>query len=106
MSAGMAMRELRAAHAGLKKSRQLLIQARDNPRMSPAVVQTGWDSLNQAHRVMASIPRIAADDAVMTMQLSVQRYATALLVRLRRLSRNEGIGVDDDFGEEDEKDLD
>jgi hypothetical protein len=102
----MALRQLRAAHAGLKKSRQLLVQARDNPRIAPAVLETGWDSLTQAHRLMASIPRVAADDAVMTMQLSVQRYATALLVRLRRLARNEGIGVDDDLGQSDEEDLD
>ena len=32
----------------------------------------------------------------MTKQLSVQRYATALLVRLRRLARNEPAGLDDD----------
>ena len=41
----------------------------------------------------------------MTKQLSTQRYATALLVRLRRLARNdpgalEGLDGDDDDGEE------
>ena len=43
---------------------------------------------------MAGIPLAAADEAVMTRQLAVQRYATALLVRLRRLLRNEGIDLD------------
>ena len=59
--------------------------------MVPAVLDAGWDSLVQAHRLMAAIPRAAVDEAVMTQQLSVQRYATALLVRLRRLSGNEGV---------------
>jgi hypothetical protein len=45
---------------------------------------------------MASIPASAADEAVMTQQLSVQRYATALLVRLRRLSKHGEIEADSD----------
>jgi hypothetical protein len=45
---------------------------------------------------MAAIPRGAVDEAVLTQQLSVQRYATALLVRLRRLIRREEVGPDDD----------
>ena len=49
------------------------------------VFEAGWASLAQAHRLMAEIPPEAADDAVLTKQLAVQRYATALLVRLRRL---------------------
>jgi hypothetical protein len=46
----------------------------------------------------------------MTRQLAVQRYATALLVRLRRLLRNEGIDTegfpddDDRFADEDIED--
>ena len=31
MSSGAALRQLRTAHAGLKKSRQLMKQARENP---------------------------------------------------------------------------
>ena len=62
----------------------------------PAVLDAGWESLIQAHRLMAAIPRAAVDEAVLTQQLSVQRYATALLVRLRRLMRQEEIGPDDD----------
>ena len=45
---------------------------------------------------MAAIPRGAVDEAVLTQQLSVQRYATALLVRLRRLIRHEVLGPEDD----------
>jgi hypothetical protein len=96
MSSGAALRQLRAAHAGLKKARQLMKQARENPALVPAVVDTGWESLIQAHRLMAAIPRGAVDEAVLTQQLSVQRYATALLVRLRRLLRREGLDPDDD----------
>lgn len=96
MSSGAALRELRAAHAGLKKARQLMKQARENPALVPAVVDAGWESLIQAHRLMAAIPRGAVDEAVLTQQLSVQRYATALLVRLRRLLRRDGLGPDDD----------
>ena len=74
------------------------------------MLRAGWESLAQANRLMAEIPVAAADEAVMTRQLAVQRYATALLVRLRRLLRNEGIdaeGADDDddrFADEDIED--
>jgi hypothetical protein len=91
MSSGTALRQLQQARAGLKKARQLLKQARDNPRMAPTVLDAGWESLIQAHRLMSAIPRVAVDEAVLTQQLAVQRYATALLVRLRRLLRNEGL---------------
>ena len=98
MSPGAALRQLRVAHAGLKKSRQLMTQARDNPGALPAVLDTGWDSLVQAHRLMAAIPRNAADEAVLTQQLSVQRYATALLVRFRLLIRHEAGEPGDEAG--------
>jgi len=108
MSPGAALRQLRVARAGLKKARQLMKQARENPRAVPAALDTGWDSLVQAHQLMAAIPRGAADEAVLTEQLSVQRYATSLLVRLRRLMRHEdgetggdaGFDVDDDVDDE------
>ena len=96
MSPGAALRELRGAHSGLKKVRQLLRQTRENPALVPAVLDAGWESLIQAHRAMASIPRAAVDEAVMTQQLSLQRYATSLLVRLRRIARREELGPDDD----------
>jgi hypothetical protein len=58
---------------------------------------------------MAAIPALAADDDVLTKQLAVARYATALLVRLRRIKRNQSVdgaqGVDDErFGDEDDED--
>ncbi len=96
MSPGAALRELRGAHSGLKKVRQLMRQTRENPDLVPAVLDAGWESLIQAHRVMASIPRVAVDEAVMTQQLSLQRYATSLLVRLRRIARRGELGPDDD----------
>jgi hypothetical protein len=99
MSPGAALRQLRQAHAGLKKARQLIRMARENPESAPKVLKAGWESLARAHQTLASIPVEAANDAVMTQQLSVQRYATALLVRLRRISRRE-------FTDEDTLDLD
>jgi hypothetical protein len=106
MSSGAAMRQLRQAHAGLKKARQLMKDARHDPRAIPAVLDTGWDSLVQAHRRMAAIPRGAVDEAVLSQQLSVQRYATSLLVRLRRLLRQEagdpGNVAEFDLDEDDE----
>jgi hypothetical protein len=107
MSPGTALREIQQAQAGLKKARALLKQGRDEPRTRPAVFAAGWDSLTQAHRLIASIPHDAVDDDVLTKLLALQRYATALLVRLRRLKRNEGASeadVDLEFGGEDDED--
>ncbi len=110
MSPGTALRQLQQAQAGLKKARQLLKQARGGAPASPAVFRAGWESLAQANRLMAEIPVAAADEAVMTRQIAVQRYATALLVRLRRLVRNEGVdseglsAEDDRFADEDLED--
>jgi hypothetical protein len=89
MSPGAALRELQQAHASLKKARELVKQARDNPRAVPSVFDAGWESLRHAHRLMSAIPSHALDDAVLTKQPAVGRYATALLVRLRRLKRSE-----------------
>jgi hypothetical protein len=94
MSPGTALRHLHQAQAGLKKARRFLQQARENPDVAPAALDAGWESLSQAHRLVASIPRGAVDEAVMTRLLAVQRYATALLVRLRRVLRNEGLDLD------------
>lgn len=95
MTSRAALRQLQQAQAGLKKARQLMKQARGRSPSSPAVLKAGWESLVQANRLMSEIPVAAADEAVMTRQLAVQRYATALLVRLRRLLRNEGIDAED-----------
>ncbi len=51
MSSAAALRQLRMAHAGLKKARQLMKQARENRSMAPAVLNAGWESLAQAHKL-------------------------------------------------------
>ena len=99
MSPGTALRNLQQAHAGLKKARQALRLAKGDPDATPRVLKTGWDALAHTHQILAAIPLDAATDEVMTRQLSVQRYATALLVRLRRLVR--GGTVADTEGDDD-----
>lgn len=107
MSAGTALRNLQQAHAALKRARQALrvVRGGDDPEAAQGALRVGWEALARAHRLLADIPVAAANDAVMTKQLSVQRYATALLVRLRRLARNEvgepgADGDDEDFEDE------
>jgi hypothetical protein len=105
MSTGAALRQLQQAQAGMKKARQALRLAAGDPAAAPQILRQGWESLVQAHRLLAAIPLAAANDAVMTRQLAVQRYATALLVRLRRIARHEFAASDADdvdFEEEDE----
>jgi hypothetical protein len=105
MTPGATLRQLQQAQAGMKKARQALRLAAGDPSAAPRVLHLGWESLVQAHRLIAAIPLAAANDAVMTKQLAVQRYATALLVRLRRLARHEYAATDADdvdFEDEDE----
>jgi predicted nucleic acid-binding Zn ribbon protein len=109
MSSGTALRELQKAQAGMKKARELLKQTRGNPRASETTFAAGWESLTGAYRLIAAIPVPAVDDDVLTKQLAVGRYATALLVRLRRLKRQGTTGsVDidepDDFRNDDSED--
>ena len=98
MSPGTALRNLQQAQAGLKKIRQLLRLARESGGdVDPArIMKVGWEGLAKANRVLAEIPVEAATEDVMTKQLAVQRYATALLVRLRRLARNEPGALEGD----------
>jgi hypothetical protein len=96
MSPGTALRLLQQAQARLKKTRQALRAAKHDPRSAPAVLKAGWESLAHCHRLLSDIPFDAASEPVMTKQLAVQRYATALLVRLRRLARNEFTEEGDD----------
>jgi hypothetical protein len=105
MSPGAALRQLRQAQAGLKKARQALRLAKGDPHAAQGVLKVGWESLAQAHRLLTAIPLTAASEPVMTKQLSVQRYATALLVRLRRIVRNEfaEADTDEDLGDEDDE---
>lgn len=101
MSPGSALRQLQRAQQGLKRARQSLRNARpaDDPQAIQAALRVGWASLAQCHRLLAEVPLEAATEPVLTKQLAVQRYATALLVRLRRLVRNEpgALDGDDDF---------
>ena len=89
MSPGTALRQLQQAQAGLKKARQLLKQAKDRPAATADRIRGRLGEPDPGARLMAAIPLAAADEAVLTKQLAVQRYATALLVRLRRLTRDE-----------------
>ena len=67
------------------------------------VMKVGWESLAHCHKLLATIPLGAATEPVLTRQLAVQRYATALLVRLRRVARNEpGALEGDDDADDDE----
>ncbi len=101
MSPGAALRQLQRAQAGLKKARQTLRNNRpgEDPQAIQAALRVGWASLAQCHRLLAEVPVEAATEPVLTKQLAVQRYATALLVRLRRLVRHEpgALDGDDDF---------
>jgi hypothetical protein len=104
MSPGTALRELQKAQAGMKKSRELLKQARVNSRIADTIFGAGWESLKEAYRLMAAIPGNAADDEVLTKQLAVGRYATALLVRLRRLKRRGTADTSEPGDDEDDFD--
>jgi hypothetical protein len=101
MSPGAALRDLQKAQAGLRRARERVRQAKDYPESLAAAFDAGWESLCQAHRLMAAIPCAAADDAVLTKQLAVARYAAALLVRLRRLRRSDAGGSVDLFDDDD-----
>src|SRR5262245_57822216 len=94
LTPGAALRQLQQAQAGMKNARQALRLVREGGDPQPAL-RAGWESLAQTHRLLAQIPLSAATDPVLTRQLSVQRYATALLVRLRRLVRNEPGALED-----------
>ena len=107
MSPGAVLRQLQQAQAGMKKARQFLLQARAvaaGPEARQDAPRVGWESLARAHRILAEVPLAAATEAVLTKQLAVQRYATALLVRLRRIVRNEPGALegleDEDFDSE------
>lgn len=102
---GTVLRQLQQAQAAMKKARKAMLPARApdaGPEIRRRALQVGWESLAQAHRILAAVPLDAANDPVMTRQLAVQRYATSLLVRLRRLARNDPNaldGFDDDDSE-------
>lgn len=106
MTSATALRDLQAAQAGLRKARQALRDLRQadlSDRLIEKALKFGWASLARSHQILASIPLEAANEAVMTKQLAVQRYATALLVRLRRLAR-QGEAALTDWSNDDESD--
>lgn len=103
---GMVLRQIQQAQAAMKKARQAMAQLRGAEPDERAVERAfglGWSSLAAAHRVLGSIPPEAASDEVLTRQIAAQRYATALLVRLRRLRRREfgaAAAGDEEFEDE------
>ncbi len=102
-SPGLALRQLEQAQAAMRKARQLVQNAREGGREPDRVIPMAWECLQATHKLLASIPLEAADEKVMLRQVHVQRYATALLVRLRRLVREEpasGDDLDDAFDDE------
>lgn len=110
MSSGAALRHLQQAQAALKKARQVMKLARGDAEANAGVIKVGWESLVKTHRLLSEIPLSAVDEPVLTKQLAVERYSTALLVRLRRLLRNKPDGggaddFDDDDTEADDDDL-
>lgn len=106
MTPGLALRQLQQAQQAMKKVRKGLVQVReadpeDRPELAESMLRAGWETLNRTYRDLAAIPLDAATEEVMLRQIAVQRYATALLVRLRRLVRNdldalEGLDDDED----------
>ena len=86
MTPGTALRQLQQAQAGMKKARQALRLAKGDPQARPASPQARLGEPGPGPSPVAAIPLAAANEPVMTKQLAVQRYATALLVRLRRLA--------------------
>ncbi len=103
MSSGTALRQLQQAQAALKKARQVMKLARGDAGANHKVIKVGWESLVKAHRLLSEIPLAAIDEPVLTKQLAVERYSTALLVRLRRLVRNDPVGPDLDDDADDEE---
>ena len=103
MSPGAVLRQLQQAQAVMKKARQALAQARGGSSDPQTLLKMGFEALTRANAILAEIPISAATEPVLTKQLAVQRYATALLVRLRRIVRNEPGALD---GIDDDSDLD
>jgi hypothetical protein len=100
-SPGAVLAQLNQAQNAMRKVRKTLPLVRDGKLDPDRALAAGWESLLAAHRALASVPLGSANDDVMTRQIAVARYATALLVRLRRLARKGPGGLE---GVEDEPD--
>jgi hypothetical protein len=101
-TSGSVLRQIQQAQAAMKKARQMLRLARTGEADPDRILAAGWESLARALRVLADVPLSAVNDEVMTRQIAAQRYATALLVRLRRLARG-AVGDLEDEEDEDEE---
>ena len=104
MTPGLALRQLQQAQQAMKKVRKGLVLLREadpsrRPEMAQKTLAAGWESLTRTYQDLAAIPLESATEEVMVRQIAVQRYATALLVRLRRVVRNDPgalEGLDDE----------
>ena len=112
MTSGAALRQIQVARSHLRKARQMLQSVRPGQAERDAsaaairdVVRAGWQSLTQTHKLLAEIPFEAANEDVMFKLIALERYAAALLVRLRRLSRGESLGDDTDDRDDDDESL-
>jgi hypothetical protein len=95
-----ALSQLNSAQNAMRRVRKTLPLVRDGKLDPGCALESGWASLLAAHRALAAVPLSAANDDVMSRQIAVGRYATALLVRLRRLARKgpgglKGVEFDD-----------
>ncbi len=91
-SSGQILRDLKASQQAMKKARRVMADLRefDPPptELVQSALQSGWESLARTHRVLAEISGPSSDDEVVSRMIAAQRYATSLLVRLRRLARD------------------
>ena len=90
MRTGAALRQLQQAQAGMKKARQAIRLAGDDPDAAVARPQARLGGPGPGPPAPGRrSPWPPPNEPVMTKQLAVQRYATALLVRLRRIARRD-----------------
>lgn len=104
MTPGLALRQILASKNSLRKARQSLTLLRGDDSVSPKqlsdTIRHAWQALTQTHKLLGELPFEAASEDVMLKQISLERYATALLVRLRRLARGDLSAADP--GDDDE----
>jgi hypothetical protein len=101
-SPGSILRELEQAQSAMRKARGMVNDARAGSIEPESAARLGWESLRHAARLIAEIPFDAVDESVLMKQIAVQRYATSLLVRIRRLLRGSSASLEDELGVDDE----
>jgi hypothetical protein len=102
-SPGRILRDLQQAQARLRKTRETIRNAREHGGDPSPVLRAAWQELSRTYQLFAEIPWDGVDDAVMLRQLAVARYASAVLVRLRRLQRGGGSTNEQDDIDVDEE---